>query len=74
MALFKGNGIIWDSLSDGVLCSFTNGEFETNELATINKLKDLGYKDLGNKQEIEQKIQELEEVTIELKTGRKKKK
>lgn len=74
MALFKGNGIIWDSASDGVLCIFKNGEFETSDLVTINKLKSLGFEDLGNKEEVEQKIQELEESTIELKTGRKKKK
>lgn len=74
MALFKGNGIIWDNESDGILCTFINQEFETNDLVTINKLKNLGYEDLGNKEEIEQKIQELEEVATELKTGRKKKK
>jgi hypothetical protein len=74
MALFKGNGIIWDSQGDAILCTFKNGEFETSDLVTINKLKALGYEDLGNKEEVEQKIQELEETATELKTGKKKKK
>lgn len=74
MALFKGNGMVWDSQGDSLLCTFKDGEFETNDLATINKLKSLGYEDLGNKQEVETKIKELEETTAELKTGRRKKK
>lgn len=74
MALFKGRGMVWDNETDGILCVFKEGEFETSDLVTIRKLKDLGFEDLGNKNEVDTKIKELEETTAELKTGRRKKK
>lgn len=40
---FKGNGSVWDSKNNTVLCSFVDGVFETNNEAVIKDLKEKGF-------------------------------
>ncbi|KNY24998.1 hypothetical protein [Pseudobacteroides cellulosolvens] len=40
---FYGHGVIWDKQNDEVLCKFVNGEFVTEDIAIIEKLKRLNY-------------------------------
>ena len=42
--LFKGNGGVWDKEKNKRLCKFVNGEFETEDIRTIEILAKLGYK------------------------------
>lgn len=41
---FFGIGVVWDKENNKALCSFENGELETNDERTIEKLSGLGYK------------------------------
>jgi hypothetical protein len=40
---FYGNGIVWDSSKNKILCKFIKGEFETIDPEIKEKLIDLGY-------------------------------
>ncbi|KNY26331.1 hypothetical protein [Pseudobacteroides cellulosolvens] len=40
---FYGHGVIWDKENDEVLCKFVNGEFVTEDIVIIEKLKNLNY-------------------------------
>ncbi|WP_121605311.1 hypothetical protein [Virgibacillus sp. Bac332] len=68
---FYGNGLVWDKEKNAVLCRFTNGELETNELRVKQELVKLGYKydeidyeeegiDSYTKEQIKQELDELE--------------
>ena len=41
---FYGNGIVWDTKNNKILCEFVKGEFDAKDLRVINELKKLGYK------------------------------
>ena len=41
---FYGNGIIWDSVKNKVLCKFDKGILETEDTYICDRLKELDYK------------------------------
>lgn len=41
---FYGVGVVWNKVSNSVLCKFRDGEFEAKDIGTITRLKKLGYK------------------------------
>lgn len=43
---FKGNGIVWNPEDNKELCKFSKGSLETENPELIEKLKNLGYKQI----------------------------
>jgi len=41
---FYGNGVVWDPNQNKPLCTFVDGEFETDDAEAIAILKNNGYK------------------------------
>jgi len=49
---FKGNGLVWDKERNKPLCKFINGEFETDDMRTIEVLASLNYESDGNSNDL----------------------
>ena len=65
---FYGNGTVWDKDNNRALCSFVNGELETDDERVVAILQDLGYRSdevgretiEGNKERQEAKAEQAE--------------
>lgn len=42
--IFLGNGIVWNKETNKKLCKFIDGQFYTDDIYIIDKLKALNYK------------------------------
>lgn len=52
---FYGNGIVWDSNKNKLLCRFTKGTYETNDKYEIDYLLSKGYDNDGVQEEVKEK-------------------
>lgn len=68
MVTFKGNGIVWDSKKNKLLCKFEDGIFTTEDERIIDILKSLNYENnIKTKIVVEEKINYSEMTNKELK-------
>ena len=49
---FYGKGIVWDKAAGRVLCRFSDGKFDTDDMAACEKLIAAGYKHSGKQPEM----------------------
>ena len=60
--IFAGHGMVWDTETGKPLCQFENGRFETEDVACIERLQALGYKEyLPSAECAADRIKQLEE-------------
>ena len=67
---FYGNGIVWDKSKNKALCTFKDGQLDTEDVYIIEKLKESGYKFDQENNEIE--IEEKKDIKPLLKGGKRK--
>ena len=54
---FYGNGIVWDSVKNKILCNFERGILETEDSYICDRLKELKYK---HDEEVKEEVKEVE--------------